>query len=88
MDTFLQKIRGKSEKTKKVIIWGTSSAITLVIFIFWILSFQYQKTDMVETAAVGSSPWQQVKESTMKMYDNVKGQIGKLKGSTTYEVKQ
>ena len=78
MDNFLENLRAKPAGVKKLILWATSGSITLVIVLIWFLSGHAQNVGP-QTASVSVSPWQEIKNSTLKMYQSVSDQYGKLK---------
>lgn len=81
MKRFIKKLKEKPDHHKNMIAFGTSGAVTLVIFTLWIYTFSFQvDREIVAKKKIDFySPFETISETTASVFSAFKKQIGGIK---------
>ncbi len=78
---FLEKIRNKPERQRRIILWTSTIVLTCILILaWWILpgGSHTQQPD-TQTASLGNPPFAQLKEVTSKAFENMFAQYAGIK---------
>ena len=81
MFNFLEKWRGKDERSRRVLALSISAGITLIIVAIWASVFFSSVTQVVVATSADNapSPFATLKADTTDAFQNVQTQFGQLK---------
>lgn len=86
MFEYLEKLRNKSVKEKKRILWASTVSLWLVILAVWYLTSQisYFKNKPEAKPYVDNAPWQQLKNMTADAFSAFENQFSTIKKSAGF----
>ncbi|MDD4989484.1 MAG: hypothetical protein PHV42_03605 [Candidatus Pacebacteria bacterium] len=78
---WLEKIRNKPERQRRIILWVSTTLLTIIfILAWWILPRGSEnKSPNTETASLSNPPFEQLKTVTTKAFENIGNQYSVIK---------
>ncbi len=78
---WLEKIRSKPERQRRIILWVSTTVLTVIFILAWWVLPRGNQTEVIDTqtASLANPPFEQLKQVSGKALESISGQYSFIK---------